>query len=55
MVDKENIILLALWDSSHITEHEMEGYFKKIVRIFKIIADIENYEKVSPMARKPNY
>ena len=45
MVDKENVILMALWDSSHITEHEMDGYLNKIVRIFKIVADIENFEK----------
>jgi hypothetical protein len=45
MVDKENVILMALWDSSHITEHEMDGYLNKIVRIFKIVTDIENFEK----------
>jgi hypothetical protein len=45
MIDKENVILMALWDSSHITEHEMDGYLDKIIRIFKIVADIENFEK----------
>jgi hypothetical protein len=45
MVDKENVILMALWDSSHITEQEMDGYLSKIVKIFKIVADIENFEK----------
>ena len=45
MVDKENVILMALWDSSHITEHDVGGYLNKIVRIFKVVADIENFEK----------
>jgi len=31
MVDKENAILMALWDSSHITEHEMDGCLNNIL------------------------
>jgi hypothetical protein len=45
MVDKENAILMALWDSSHITEHKMDGHLDRIARIFKVVADIENFEK----------
>jgi hypothetical protein len=47
MADKENAILMALWDSSHIKEHKMDGYLNRIARIFKIVADIENLRRGS--------